>query len=159
VTDVRFIACPQPFSIQRIEKTTREGATVEQMIVDHLGVSRDLLVHMNAIVTVSNPAFTRHAPIPREMWGKVRPKAHTTVTVRVVPTFGGGGGKKSPLRLILTLAVMAASIYLGGAPFLAEVGKFAVLGFTFSAGQIIGAAVVGLPGSVAMNVSNPQAPE
>ena len=38
------------------------------------------------------------------------PKDGHTVTVRVIPQ-GGGGGGKNPLRTILTLAVVAASFY------------------------------------------------
>jgi hypothetical protein len=52
-------------------------------------------------------------PVPRELWGKVRPKAGQTIHATIYPQGGGGGSKW--VRALLTIVVIVASIYTAGA--------------------------------------------
>ncbi|MBT6406739.1 MAG: hypothetical protein HOK06_03980 [Rhodospirillaceae bacterium] len=58
--------------------------------------------------------------VPRPLWRHVRPKKGVLVEVRVVPAGGGGGGqRKNPIATILTVAVMAASVFIPAIPVVA----------------------------------------
>jgi hypothetical protein len=101
---VRVIACPRPFSAERLEIELPAGATLEEILA----------------AAQPDPVLLRHAhvflddwPVPPENWRHVRPKAGHTITLRVVPQ-GGGGGGKNPLRTVLSLAVLAASFAAPG---------------------------------------------
>lgn len=153
---LQVVTLPNPFSVERREAIVKQGGTVAALLLEHLGMSADELALANVQVMLIDPSFTRQAVVSRDLWHLTKPKAGTTLSVRVIPTFGGGGGKKSPLRLILTLAVIAASIWAGGSGFLASLGgQFSLFGSTMYAGQILGAAVIGMPGGVVMNVGQP----
>src|SRR6185437_6167986 len=52
--------------------------------------------------------------VPRELWGRVRPKPGQTIHVAVYPQGGGGGGNKM-LRTVLLVVVAVLSAYTGGA--------------------------------------------
>lgn len=51
--------------------------------------------------------------VPRERWSHVRPRAGAVLAFGVTPT-GGGGGGKTILRLVMTVAIIAGAIYTGG---------------------------------------------
>lgn len=59
--------------------------------------------------------------VPPENWRRVRPKPGTTITVRVAPADGGGSG--NPLRIVMAIAVLAASAWIGSLPAIAALGK------------------------------------
>ncbi len=53
--------------------------------------------------------------VPRDWWGRIKPKAGTMVSIRPIPRGGGGGGGgKSPMRMVLMLAVMVAATIAAG---------------------------------------------
>ena len=73
-------------------------------------------------------------PVPRELWGKVRPKAGRTIHVTVYPQ-GGNGGKW--VRAILTIVVMYFAWW--AAPYLAGYGASAAAVGAWAAGiSIVG---------------------
>ncbi|MCK5609586.1 hypothetical protein KAR91_47365, partial [Candidatus Pacearchaeota archaeon] len=59
--------------------------------------------------------FVKGEIIPREIWARYKPKAGILVEVRAfpIPRGGGGDGEKNPLRIVLTIAVMAFAIWAG----------------------------------------------
>jgi len=83
-------------------------------------------------------------PVPREWWGRVRPKPGTLITLRALVQKGGGGGGKNPLQTVLSIALMVAAPGIGAA-----IGNaiglsgtaFSIFGQAFSWGQIIGGMV------------------
>ncbi len=103
-------------------------------------------------------------PVPRANWRLVRPRPGMLVEVVVTPGRSGGGGK-SPLRLVLTLAVAAfaawagpaAILAMGGPALVTAAGTLTTLG-TVAAGALTGA--IGLVGSLAINalIPPPSAP-
>jgi len=89
------------------------------------------------------------APVLREYWHCVRPKAGHTIAIRPVAM----GGGKNILGVILTIAVLAASSYITAG------GAAGLLGKTFFAGGKIGATLLGagvaLAGTALVNVIAP----
>jgi len=110
--DLRLIACPRPFSTERIDRAVPVGGSVAD-IMSSLGLDPILVAH--AHVWITDGAMTADPVMaPRDRWARVKPKAGAVVTLRVAPGKGGGGGK-NPLRTILTIAVVAAAFVLGPA--------------------------------------------
>jgi hypothetical protein len=144
---VRVVACPRPFSVERIDRTAPAGATVAELL-DLAGVHPAMMqlahVHIGDI------------EIDRRYWHRVRPKEGQTVTIRVAPA----GGGKNPLRTVLTIGVIAASAWAGGAfgtPL--AIGMFGGMG-PATAGQVsLASALItagtGLAGPLAANVLEP----
>jgi len=86
-------------------------------------------------------------------YAHVRPKAGALVTLRVVPQ--GGGGGKNPLRTILMIGILAASLavgYFGAAPLLGSAFGAGTFGATLLAGGIA------LAGSLITSVLFPARP-
>lgn len=100
---VTLVLAARPFAsdIDRIEVPA--GATLAEMVLRHAPLRAGLDV----------AARIGDAPVPMDIWHVVRPKPGTTVTLRVVPA-GGGGGGKNPLRILATLAILYVSYQLGG---------------------------------------------
>jgi hypothetical protein len=128
----------------------RHGATIQE-IVD--GCRPPEWFPVVGHVAIRNAAGVTE--VPREHWGKVRPKPGTFVAVYALPMGGGGGGGgsgKSVLRAVAALAVLAVATVIS-AGFLAP-----VLGASFAAGGIgatlLGAGV-GIAGALAINALTP----
>jgi sulfur carrier protein ThiS len=102
---VRVAAAPHPFRVERQVLGLPAGLTLAEMLE---AVQVDPLLRRHAHISVNG------YPIPRENWGRVRPKPGAEVTIRVVPQ-GGGQGGKSTLAIVLSIAVLAASVALGSA--------------------------------------------
>jgi hypothetical protein len=96
---LRVVACPRPFSVERVDKIVEAAQTVAG-IMREVGIESDR-VHARV--------FLDDVLVERAYWERVRPKPGHTLTVRVVPT-GGGGGGKDPLRIVLQLVVIAAAV-------------------------------------------------
>jgi hypothetical protein len=112
-SDLRVIACANPFSSDRKDIHLPAGGTILDMVRAG-GIAPGMDSHV--VVWICDAAM-KHDPvfIPRENWSVVRPKPGTVVTVKTVPAGGGGGGGgKNPLRIVLTIAIMIAAIYTGG---------------------------------------------
>lgn len=103
----QICAAPFPFSNAQMNCTAPYGETIEQIVMRvcppeyrHSGVG--------AVVFINGQI------VPRDMWARIKPKAHTLVNIRIVP-LGGGGGRKNPLATILSIAVAIAAPYAAGA--------------------------------------------
>lgn len=99
--------------------------------------------------------------VPREWWYHVRPKPGALVSIRIVP--GKGGGGKNPVATLLTIAVIAASFYFGGA-LGAELGlstealfSFEIAGVTIapSVASIVGGAIISTVGNLIVSAIAP----
>lgn len=96
--------------------------------------------------------FLGDREVSRDRWRHVRPKAGRRVVVGVVPE--GGGGGKTIARVLLTIAVIVASIYLG--PEIALAFGYTATG----SAAAISTAVVALAGTLAVNsIVPPPRPE
>ena len=120
---VAVSAAPHPFRIATVQRVIITGSTLSEILEEF---QPELELRPFAHIFLSGHL------IPEENWRLIRPKSGTRVEIRVVPT-GGGGGKKNPIRLILQIAVLAASIFLPPLLF----------SEAFLAGSIIGSLTVG----------------
>jgi predicted phage tail protein len=108
----RLIAAPHPFAATRIDGRAEEGATIAAIVA---ALFPDRAVHHCLLVWIADEALAREpVAVPREAWARVRPKRGAAVLIRPVPQ-GGGGGGKNPLRIVLSIAIVAASFFLGDA--------------------------------------------
>lgn len=98
---MRVVALPRPFSTERIVTNVLEGNTLKELM-DIAGISDPVLASHCRV-------FIDDMLIEPKNFHRVRPKAGTQISIRVVPH---GGGGKSPARLVLTLVVMVAAAYL-----------------------------------------------
>ncbi|RJP21682.1 MAG: hypothetical protein C4529_07075 [Deltaproteobacteria bacterium] len=115
-----------------------EGGTIEEMIRAG-GIDPE---------TPGVRVFLGDRVVPRGTWRHVRPKAGRRVTVGIVPE-GGQDGGKTIARIVLTIAVIVAAIYLGPQIALG-------LGYTATgSAAAISTAVVGLAGTLAVNALIP----
>ena len=100
--DLRVVAAPHPFKVDTVDFNVPAGGTLEEILE---------VVQADAILRRHAHIFVGDYYVPRDAWGLVRPKPGVLVTVRVVPT---GGGGKNPLRTILTIATITAALAFGG---------------------------------------------
>ena len=132
----RIAGRPSPVSTRTIDLALPEGLTVREMLA---AANVPEIPGLRVLCGVDE--------IPRDRWDVVRLKAGRVLTVAAAPS----GEGKSPTRIALSIAVLAASL---AAPFaLAGLG---VAGLTTAAGGLtlggsLVAAGVGLGGSLAVN--------
>lgn len=145
-TGVQLIACPKPFSTARIERAMPEGGTVADML--------------RAIGLNPDPLFARvfidDRLVLKAEWEWTVPYAGQLVTVRVIPTEGGGG--KDALRIVAMIGVVIASLYTAGG----ALGAFLpeALGMAFASGTTASAVAgvgVSIAGSLAVGALIPPA--
>lgn len=116
----------------------------------------DLVGH----VAIKTP--TGIAPVARDKWERVRPKAGTLVAIYCLPMGGGRkAGGKDPLTTVATIAVLAAATAVSGGllgPAAAGTIGTGLLGGAFAAGGIgaaLAGAAVGIAGSLAISALAP----
>ena len=97
---ITLTAAPHPFKVASGVRFVPEGLTLQKMLEL---AQPDPILARHAVVFIAGHV------IPRENWARVRPKAGTHVEIRVLPS--GGEGSKNILRIVLTIAVIAAAIY------------------------------------------------
>lgn len=133
---VRLIGSATPFAGRRVFDQFAAGLTIEQMLAAK-GIASPLV-----------RVFVGDVEVPREHWTNVRPKAGRIVQVAAVP-LGGAGGGKTALRVVASLAIIAAAASLGPEVALAagylETGSAAAI---FTAG-------IGMAGMLAVNALIP----
>ena len=146
--EVSVVSCPHPFKIERNMLSVEAGVTIAELLAT---VQPNPGLRMHAHVMIMDTY------IPREMWALVKPEPGAIVTIRVVPT--GGGGKKNPLRTLLQIAVIAASVAfaapLGAA--LSEAVFFSSLPFSIGSGLAAGLAggLISIAGTLIVNAIAP----
>lgn len=150
---VRVHGCPHPFRPARFDEALPAGLTLEEIItrgLDRMSVPASLRGHGHA--------YVGDKYIPREEWSRVIPGHGEIVTYRVVPQ-DGGGGDKGVLRIILTIAVIAAAIltqqYVEGLSIFAEGGALAGMGGLAGGMAAAGVTAVGM---LAVNAMVPVKP-
>jgi len=118
--DVNIV--PHPFAVERVQHSVEAGLSISAIIAQ----------------LQPDPWLARHAHvylngdyIPPPDWPRVKPKAGTQLSIRLVPM--GGGGGKSPLRTIMSIAIMAGTAEIGGM-FAGETFMGIGLGKIFGAG-------------------------
>ncbi len=100
---ISVVACPHPFKVARTELNVPAGLTLAEILER---VQPDPALLMGAYVALGD------IEVPQENWHLVRPKSGARVIIRVWPgDSGGGSGKKTALRAVLVIAVIAASVY------------------------------------------------
>lgn len=98
---LRVIACPRPFSMDRVDLRLPAGGSVAELM-QAAGIEPD---------RVYARVFLDDQLVEQAYWEHVRPKPGHTLTVRVIPTGGGGGGGKDPLRIVLQIVVIAVAAW------------------------------------------------
>jgi sulfur carrier protein ThiS len=102
---VKMSAATHPFKVERKDWELPEGLTISQMLAIAQPDSKQL---EHAIV------FVRGEIVPRYIWPHYKPRPGVTIEVRAFPVpRGGGEGGKNPLRIILTIAVIALAVFAG----------------------------------------------
>lgn len=141
--DIFVGVVPHPFAVERVQHRLPEGLSVAAIIAR---VQPDPLLARHAHVYLDGHY------IPQHVWKRTKPKAGTTLTIRLVPM--GGGGGKNPLRTVLSMAIMAASPMLvsglGG-----YLGTAAQASFMGISGSKLLTAGVNLLGRLALNALAP----
>lgn len=142
---VRMTAVTHPLRSERKDIELPEGLTVDQMLKIAQPDERQL---EHALV------FVKGEVIPREYWPRYRPKAGILIEVRAFPVpRGGGGGSKDPLRIILTIAVIAVAWWAG--PALVAYAGFQAGTTAFAVASAVATAVVSTVGMLAVNAVAP----
>lgn len=127
--NIHVVSSPLPFSNLQTRMEAPSGSSLLDIV--NQVVPERYVGNVGVIVQLGDQV------ILEEAWPFVRPKQGTLVNVRVIPA--GGGGKKNPLAIILSVAVFIAAPYLG-ATYGASVGS--ALGLTGAAAAKIGGALV-----------------
>lgn len=148
--EVSLVACPRPFLAQRIVCQLPAGGTVAD--------------HMRAIGMSPDQLFARvfidDRLIHKAEWEFATPRAGQYVTVRAIPTGGGGGGKDA-LRIVAMIGIVVAAALTAGGGLAGAAGLlggggawggataagFGVGGF----GSAVAGAVVGIGGTLAVS--------
>lgn len=116
---LELIAAPNPFGTRVIRRRVTAGQTIAEMIEAVQPVAE--MRRSAHVWLVRYGDYPDSIFVPAENWHRVRPKPGTTVTVRVAPAHGGGSG--NPLRIVMAIAVLAASVWIGSLPAVAALGS------------------------------------
>lgn len=139
---VEIVGRTRPFASETIDCTRPEGECINEM-----------LAGAGVVPSPSLRVYVGTREVPYNRWGNVRPRAGRRVTVAAVPAGGEGGGNKG-LQIVLTLAILVAAVYTGGAaaPALAGVGASAAAVATWGA---VVTSAIGLVGALAVSALIP----
>jgi len=141
----RLIACPRPFSVDRIDKKVHAGATIAELL-GGIGLDPDRIFAR---------VFIDDRLIPSAEWQSTKPSAGQTLTVRVVPTGGQGGGKDA-LRIVAMIAVVALAVYTAGTSLPGSLAAFT--GLSPAVSQAIVLSSIAIVGQLAITALIPPAP-
>lgn len=148
-SSIRVVSCPHPFTTERACIEIPAGGTLADIMA---------LVQGDALLRVYAHVFVDDCLIPFEAWARVKPKAGHRVTVRMIPHGGGGGGGgKNPLRTVLSIAIVAATMVFA-APLGAAFGLSSapiIAGSTASLASLVGGAIITVAGTLALNALVP----
>lgn len=135
---VRLVSRPFPFS------------PVADVSLPAGGSVASLLAQAGVRAVPGMRVFVGDREVPAANWGNVRPKPGRQVTVALAVRGGGGGGSKDVLRIVLSIAVLAAAVAIPGAAVFA--GTAVATGTT---GAAVLSAGVAIAGTLAINALIP----
>ncbi len=144
---IEFVGAFHPLRTEMTTLYMPEGATLLEML---------RIAQPDPALLIDACVFIDDYEIPRENWHLVHPKAGHLVTARVVPYLRGGGGEgggKSPLRIILSIAIIVAAIYFP--PLIATELGFVAGTTAFTIATAVGGAVISVSGSLLVNAIAP----
>ena len=125
--EVNIATARNPFAGTRIESSLPVGMTLREMVaVQGLRESAayDVQVVLNGEI------------VPDRMLSRIKPKAGTQVIVRVVPH--GGDSGKAVLSILISVLVIVAAVYTGGAALGSGGRSMRIVGGTFAASSMVG---------------------
>jgi len=154
MTSLQVISCPHPFTTERDYYELPAGGTIADIVA---------LVQRDAILRSYAHVFVDDCLIPVEAWERVKPKPGHRLTVRMIPHGGGGGGGggKNPLRAVLSIAIVAATMAFAAPLGAAIFGNAAwatapiIAGSTASLASLVGGAIITVAGTLALNALAP----
>lgn len=132
---LEVIAAPNPFGVRVIRRNVTAGQTLAEMIEAVQPIAEMRRFAHVWLVSYGDDADLVY--VPAENWHLVRPKPGVVVTIRITPA---GGGGKNPLRIVMAIAVLATSAWIGSLPAVAAlgpVGAAAVQVGTASSGALL----------------------
>src|ERR1700744_5534025 len=103
----RLAVVNRPFGT-RAAVTLVDGLTIAEMM-ESSGITGSM--RRRAQCWLCDPVTGRQDLIRPEYWARVRPKPGVEAVLRVFPGKGHGGGGKSILGIVLSVAVMAAAAF------------------------------------------------
>ncbi len=139
--EITIRSCPSPFSSKKIDFVFAHGQTIKEILE-----SVDIPEHVSFVVNING------VPVMPEDYAHVIPAPGATVTVRAIPT--GGGGGKNIFRTILTIVVMAVATIYGG-PLGASITS--TIGLPASVGTMLGTMAIMTVGMLLVNAIAPPA--
>lgn len=143
-------AIPNPFSNEIVTVRGPEGATIGELL--ELAGIRWRRYGGGVCWIEDADRRLDPVPVPRELWHRVRPKAGTVTTVKLMPGRGGSGGKQI-LTILLSIAVLAASVFLG--PELALLAGFTKGTTLFAAASAAFTAAISIVGNLIISALIP----
>lgn len=139
LSKLRVVACPRPFSIDRADFLETPGATIAGLL-GRCGLQPDRIFAR---------VFLDDRLIPEAEWERVIPVAGQLLTVRAIPTDGGG---KDALRIVAMIAVVVLAVVT--AQYYA-VPLAGTLGVSEAVATAIIVSTVSIAGSLAINALIP----
>lgn len=146
----RIIGCPNPFTAKCVDGWCPDGLTVREAVASIAkasGIPAGWAKHAHI--------WINGRKVPRDRWDEVQVREGQLLNFRIVPgKSGGGSGGKNPLRMVMSIAIMAAAWYAGPALLMGtQAGAmFAngalAMGMSVGTGLAVGSAVIG--GGVAL---------
>ena len=100
-------ACPHPFEQRRIDYAVPAGLTIAEIIE---------VIQPDPLLRAHGRVFIGEHLILREHWHRVRPAPGVQLTIRLLPS--GGGGLRIGLMIGIAVLAIAAMVF---APYLAPV--------------------------------------
>lgn len=136
MVSVRAVA--HPFEVAAADYVMPEGLSVADMVAR---------LQPSPALRRNGHVFIGDQYVDLSAWDEVKPQAGDVVVVRLVPAGGRGGGKKNPLRTIVSIAVLAVGAAL---PVIAPSLMAGIGGTLIKAG-------IGIVGSLLSNAIAPPA--
>ena len=93
-TDIKVSACPHPFEQRRVDYLAPAGLTIAEIIE---------LIQPDPLLRAHGRVFIGEHLILRENWHRVRPAPGVQLTIRLLPSSGGG----LRIGLMIGIAVLA----------------------------------------------------
>ncbi|QLH37714.1 MAG: hypothetical protein HWD60_00110 [Defluviicoccus sp.] len=138
---VAVSACPHPFETRRCDYSVPAGLSIAEIVE---------IIQPDPLLRAHGIALIGEAVIDRALWSRIRPKPGTRLTLRLLPS--GGGGLRIALTVVIAIAAIAATVLTAGAA--APLNAAWFTGAASAAGALAGAAV-SVAGTLLLNTLLP----